>query len=66
MALVASMVLGILNVIWSVITASSPVPDPNLKVTMSGFFFLTVILKTLFNEYLCLTSESSLNTISEL
>ena len=69
MALVAFRVLGILNLNWSVMIASSPTPVPYLKVMMSGFFFLAVILSTESNGYLYLTrpqpalSDSSLRTI---
>ena len=70
MAPVALLVLGILNLSCSVISASCPVPVLNLKVMMSGFFFLAVILRMYSKGYLYLTrphpalSESSRSTIS--
>jgi len=68
MAAVAFLVLGIRNRSWCVMTASSPVPVPNLKVMMSGFFFLDVIFRMEISWCRCFTlahpalSESSRST----
>ena len=68
MAAVAFLVLGMRNRSWCVITASSPLPVPNLKVMTSGFFFLEVILRMEVSWCRCFSlahpalSESSRST----